>query len=129
VRNQWIIIGGPVRWTGKANSPLCKCISTREISSSVPFSLGALFQNNSNIHSSQQKTNHHITVKHWICVCNNFMEQASSWEDDSRSACQEIPHLLSFQKVHYCFHRIPPTVTILSHLNSVHILIPYFSKI
>jgi hypothetical protein len=56
-------------------------------------------------------------------VLTKFMERSSSWKTDSRSAGQEISHLLRNPKVHYRVHHI------LSQTNPVHILTPYYPYI
>jgi hypothetical protein len=57
------------------------------------------------------------------------MEQDPSWEANSHSASQEIPHLLWNPKVHYHAQNTPPLVPILSHMHPVHILPSCFPKI
>jgi len=57
------------------------------------------------------------------------MEQIPSWEPNSHSASQEIPHLLCNPKVHYCVHKSLPVVHIPSQMNPAHIFPPHFPKI
>jgi hypothetical protein len=44
------------------------------------------------------------------------VEKFSSWEANSCSASQEIPHFLFNPKTYYCVHRTPPLVPILSRM-------------
>jgi hypothetical protein len=44
-----------------------------------------------------------------------------SWESNWFAASQEIPSISWNQKVHYCTHKRPPTVSILAQPNPVHI--------
>jgi len=52
------------------------------------------------------------------------MEQSPSWEANSFSANQEIPHILWNQKVYHRIHKSPPFVLTLSQINQVHALHP-----
>jgi hypothetical protein len=56
------------------------------------------------------------------------MEQSPSWEANWSAASQEIPRILWNSKVHYCIHKCPPCVLILSQLNPVHTPKSHFLK-
>jgi hypothetical protein len=53
------------------------------------------------------------------------MQQSPSWEVNSHSASQEIPHLLWNLKVHHCVHKSLPLDPILSKINLVDIVASY----
>jgi hypothetical protein len=59
----------------------------------------------------------------------NTLKQTPSLEADSRSADQGISHLLWIPKAYYHVRKSPPLVYILSQMNLVHTITPYFFKI
>jgi hypothetical protein len=73
-------------------------------------------------------TRRFITVftraRHWS-LSSNSMKLSPSWEANSRSAGQEIPHILPNPKVDYRVHKSPPLDLAFSHLNPLHNFTPY----
>jgi hypothetical protein len=57
------------------------------------------------------------------------MELSSSWEAANCAATQELASILWNPKFQYRVHKIPPLVPILSHINPIHTISSYFSKI
>ena len=50
-----------------------------------------------------------------------FMVQSPSWEANWFAASQKIPRISRNPKVHYCTHKRPPPVPILSQPNPIHV--------
>jgi len=61
------------------------------------------------------------------------LSQLTPWRkvflSELHSASQEFPHILWNPKVYYHAHKSPPLESILSQINPIHILQPYFHKI
>jgi hypothetical protein len=57
------------------------------------------------------------------------MQQSPFWEANKFLPSQGIPHVLLNPKVHYCIHKYPPPVSILSQPNTVHNPKSHFLKI
>jgi hypothetical protein len=68
-------------------------------------------------------------ITYLLYLLTHSMEKSPSWEANSFSASQEIPHILWNPKVHYRIHKCPPTVPILNLLDPVHIPTSHFLKI
>jgi hypothetical protein len=58
-----------------------------------------------------------------------FQEQNHSWEADSSSASEEIPHILWYLYVHYRFDKSSRLVPVPCQVNPLYVFPPYFSKI
>jgi len=67
------------------------------------------------------------TTEHPLFMTNSIKQ--SPWETNSSSGSQEISQLLWNLKIHYCVHKSPPLVPILSQMNPLHTFPPCFSKI
>ena len=65
-----------------------------------------------------QNTLCQITDDHDPNLLTYSMEQSSSWEANRFAASQEIPRILWNPKVHYCIHKCPSPVPILTQLDN-----------
>ena len=74
--------------------------------------------------------NLYLTVIRYIKLNSTYLlQQSPSWESNSSSASQQIPHILWNPKGHYNIHKRPPPIPVLSQLDPVHTLTSHFLKI
>jgi hypothetical protein len=55
-----------------------------------------------------------------ITSSNNFTELSPCLEASSCAATQELLNILCSRKVHYCAHKVPSPIPVLSKINAVH---------
>ena len=65
---------------------------------------------------------------YFIKLLTHSIQQSPSLEANRSSASQEIPRILWNPKVHYCIHKCPPPVPILSQLDPVRTPTSHFLK-
>lgn len=63
-------------------------------------------------------------VSYRIFPSTDFMELSPSLEANISLARQVLPYMLRNREVHYRIHKSPPPVSILSHVNTVHVPFP-----
>jgi hypothetical protein len=84
-------------------------------------------------HVKTQEVRDHYKHCSWSNIISsektNPMGHSLSWEADSRSVVQKIPHLLRNLEIYYHAHKRPPLHSILNQVNPVHTLTFYFLQI
>jgi hypothetical protein len=69
------------------------------------------------MHGTTIKITYLLVTYLLIYLLTYSKDQSSSWEANRFSASQEFPRILWNPKVHYCIHKCPPSVPILSQLD------------
>jgi hypothetical protein len=64
----------------------------------------------------------------FIVLLTYSMQQSPSWQANQFSTSQAIPHILWNLKVNYCIYKCPPSVPVLSQINSVHALLTHLPE-
>jgi hypothetical protein len=71
-----------------------------------------------------------VTVDQWSAdIPHSLMELSPSWEVISQAALKIFPSILWNPKVHYCVHKSPSLLPILSQIDQIHVIPSYLSKI
>jgi hypothetical protein len=83
---------------------------------------------NGQLHSQEKEPRYLLTYLRTYLLTYS-MQQRPAWEANLFLATQEIPHILWNPKVHYCIHKCPPPVSILSQLDPDHRHTSHFLQI